>query len=433
MYKILCVDDEKSILSSIKRLFLNDAYEVLTASSGKEGLELLKKNMVDIIISDQRMPEMSGVEFLTLSKEFSRDSIRIVLTGYADISTAIESINDGEVYRYITKPWNNDDLKAVVKGALELKTLRKKNNALLELTKTQNDKLKDLNTNLENKVKGQTAELRNMVDNLNLLNIKVNNRLMSTVKVLSNIVRFKVKTDLHRFNSVPKLAKSIAENISLSKSEVRDIVIAAMLRDVGLTGIDDNVLSKPFAKMDSKERSIYTKHPVLSQAIIQSIEGMENVGNIIMQHHESWASVGYPRNLYGEDIKLGARIIAVVSDYYGLMNGDIMPSKFTKEEAVQFIISNSGKMYDPKIVIQFSNIFRDLNEKNEENSERKVLSSSLRPGMILTKDVHTYDGLLLLNEGQKVTEKHINNILRFEKAEGKMYEIAISTKPFASK
>jgi len=435
VYKILCVDDEKSVLSSIKRLFLDDSYQVLTASSGVEGLELLKEDKADIIISDQRMPEMSGAEFLTKSKEFSPDAIRIILTGYANIDTAIESINKGEVYRYITKPWNNDDLKSVVRGALELKTLRKENDSLLELTKTQNTKLKDLNANLKDlnanlkkEVDDQTAELRKMVAKLNMLNNRVNSNFMNTVKVLSNIVRIKVKTDLIRFNSVPKLSKSIAESISLSKSEVKDIVIASMLRDIGIIGIDDHVLSKPFANMSSKEQAIYVKHPELSQAAIQSIDDMENVGDIIIQHHERWDGNGYPHNSHGENIKLGARIIVVASDYNGLMNGEIMPSKFTKNEAVQFIISNSGKLYDPKIVTQFSNIIRDSNQTNDKSSDIKISSSELQPGMVLTMDVHTSGGLLLLNEGQEITEKHIDNILHFERAEGKRYEIVISSK-----
>ena len=133
-YKILFVDDEKDILSSMRRLLMEDKYEILTAESGLEGLELLKKGPVDLIVSDQKMPQMSGVEFLQKSKEYSPDSIRIVLTGYADTNAAIDSINKGDVYRYITKPWNNDEIKSTIKDALELKRLKKENANLSELT-----------------------------------------------------------------------------------------------------------------------------------------------------------------------------------------------------------------------------------------------------------------------------------------------------------
>jgi len=134
---ILLVDDEKSILNSIIRLFLNEKYEILTAASGKEALQIMEENDVSLIISDHRMPEMTGVEFLSLAKDIAPDAIRIMLTGYADLEASINAINEGEVYRFITKPWNDEELLITVKRALEHRELILQNRRLTKTVKKQ--------------------------------------------------------------------------------------------------------------------------------------------------------------------------------------------------------------------------------------------------------------------------------------------------------
>ncbi|MCK5404869.1 MAG: response regulator, partial [Desulfobulbaceae bacterium] len=107
-HTVLFVDDEKNILKALQRLFLDEEYAILTAESGKEALSLLDSGETPtVIVSDQRMPEMDGAEFLALAKERQPESIRMVLTGYADINAAVDAVNRGGIYRYIMKPWND--------------------------------------------------------------------------------------------------------------------------------------------------------------------------------------------------------------------------------------------------------------------------------------------------------------------------------------
>jgi response regulator RpfG family c-di-GMP phosphodiesterase len=116
---ILFVDDEPMILTSLRRLF-DDDYEVLTADSGKKGLELLAKQEVGVVVSDQRMPEMLGHEFLSQAKVLRPEAIRILLTGYSDIDDTIRSINDGEIFRYVNKPWQASKLSETIDLAYKL-------------------------------------------------------------------------------------------------------------------------------------------------------------------------------------------------------------------------------------------------------------------------------------------------------------------------
>lgn len=115
---LLFVDDESGIINALIRLFRKEGYEMFIASSGEEALEVLRKNNISLIISDYRMPGMNGVEFFSKAKEICPAAIRIMLTGYADLQATVDAINRGEVYRFIAKPWNDDELKMTVKEAL---------------------------------------------------------------------------------------------------------------------------------------------------------------------------------------------------------------------------------------------------------------------------------------------------------------------------
>jgi YesN/AraC family two-component response regulator len=158
-HKLLFVDDEENVLASLKRLFFKHDYEIYMASGGREALKLIDEAKPDLIISDQRMPEMTGAEFLSKSREILPDSIRMVLTGYADIDAAIAAINEGKVYKFIMKPWDKDDLILSVEKALEHYDLIKENKRLHE-------ELKEWNRTLEQKVKDRTRELQEEKDKI---------------------------------------------------------------------------------------------------------------------------------------------------------------------------------------------------------------------------------------------------------------------------
>ncbi|GGH73014.1 MAG: response regulator [Bacteroidetes bacterium] len=140
---ILYVDDEENNLRSFKATFRR-IYDVHTAISGDEGLKILSENPIQVIITDQRMPEMTGIEFLSKVLEKDREPMRMLLTGYSDINAVIDSINKGQVYRYLTKPWNEDELRSAIESAYEVYSLRKENKELLKKLEIANDQLEFL-------------------------------------------------------------------------------------------------------------------------------------------------------------------------------------------------------------------------------------------------------------------------------------------------
>jgi response regulator RpfG family c-di-GMP phosphodiesterase len=158
-HTILCVDDEPNILQSLKRLLRREGYSMLLASSGEEAFKLLEENEVHLIISDQRMPQMSGTDFLASVKEKYPDVLRVILTGYTDVDSITESINKGHIYKFFLKPWNDNNLKLEIRQALEQYDLVKANRHLDETVIRQNHELQRINEKLEDIVEERTREI----------------------------------------------------------------------------------------------------------------------------------------------------------------------------------------------------------------------------------------------------------------------------------
>jgi FixJ family two-component response regulator len=160
---ILLVDDEENILRSLKRLLRRDGYNILTANGGQAGLDVLRENEVGVIISDQRMPEMTGVKFLSKVKELYPDTVRMVLSGYTDLTSVTDAINEGAIYKFLTKPWDDELLRENVANAFEYYELKEENRRLTQELYDANEELSIINSGLQNTVVKQESELERNV------------------------------------------------------------------------------------------------------------------------------------------------------------------------------------------------------------------------------------------------------------------------------
>lgn len=141
---LLLVDDEANILSALKRLLRRDGYTLVSAASGEAGLALLAEQAVDVILSDQRMPGMSGVEFLRKARELRPDTVRMVLSGYTELQSITDAINEGAIFKFLTKPWDDDQLRANIAEAFRVKTLGDENRRLSLELRAANTRLAQL-------------------------------------------------------------------------------------------------------------------------------------------------------------------------------------------------------------------------------------------------------------------------------------------------
>ena len=165
-HTVLFVDDEVNILKALQRLLRGEPMNVLTASRPEQAIELLEREEIEVVVSDQRMPAMSGVDMLSMIRERNPDIVRMMLTGYTEMKIAVEAINRGEIFRLITKPWNDDELKATLRQAFDHHDLKREIKRLNQVTREQNFKLQDMNKNLEANVRKRTLQLAEKNDAL---------------------------------------------------------------------------------------------------------------------------------------------------------------------------------------------------------------------------------------------------------------------------
>jgi len=156
---LLLVDDEENIVRALVRLLRREGYKILTANSGAEGLEILKQNEVGVILSDQRMPEMNGTEFLSRVKELYPDTVRIVLSGYTDLNSVTDAINHGAIYKFLTKPWDDELLKENIQNAFNHLELTQENQRLNDELQSANALLSDDNRELSKDVEEKALTL----------------------------------------------------------------------------------------------------------------------------------------------------------------------------------------------------------------------------------------------------------------------------------
>jgi len=392
---LLIVDDEPGILSSLRRLLRPAGYKIHTAESGQAGLLVLEQEKVDLVISDMRMPEMDGAKFLEQVRARWPGTTRILLTGYADVNSTIEAINRGEIFRYIAKPWDDNDLMLVVRDALERRRLQNENARLLVLTQAQNDELKDLNANLEDKVRQRTAEIEQINSFLNQANEKLKQNFLVSIKMFSGLMELRGGAMAGHSRRVADLSRKLAAQLGIEAKEQQDIFFAALLHDVGKIGFPDALLSRPVSRMSGDDLAVYRKHAIAGESALMPLEELKEVAKIVRSHHERFDGQGFPDGLEGQGIAIGARILSVVNDYDGLQIGSLAEKRLGSEEAKAMIVQSRGKRYDPQVADAFVKLLGGLAQ--EIARERSISHADLKVGMVLSRDLVSRDGLLLLS------------------------------------
>lgn len=414
--RLLCVDDEPSILSALKRVFRPQGYTVFIATSGQEALALLEKETVDVVISDMRMPAMDGAQFL--GQVFNRwpDTKRILLTGYADASATIAAINQGQIWRYVSKPWNDNELILTVQQALAHHQLMQENARLTALTQQQNEELRTLNAGLEQKVAQRTADLQKALTLINQNHLKLKESFLTTVRVMSSLFELRGGRMGGHSRRVADVARQLASGLGLEEGEAQDVLMAALLHDIGKIGLADHLFEKAFNTMNPTDRAKIMTHAVRGEMVLMSVEQLKRAAKLVRHHHEYLDGSGYPDHLAGLAIPMGARILAVANDFDALQMGTLVSRPLRAAEARAFIFENRGKRYDPSVVDVF--LAQVADAIPEEIVELPMRPGTLAPGMVLTRDLMHPDGYLLLAKGQAVDPSMIEQLLKIEYVEG---------------
>jgi response regulator RpfG family c-di-GMP phosphodiesterase len=421
---ILLVDDEASILSALKRVLRPKGYTLITAESGAEGLRLLEEHPVDLIVSDMRMPEMNGAQFLGKAKERFPGVMRILLTGYSEITATISAINDGGIYHYLQKPWDEQDLLLTIQRALEQQHLKKEAERLNELVRRQNEELQTFNARLEKQVQARTEEIRQTVMFLENSQAEIKLNFLTMLKVFSNMIELRSGMLGGQSDRVSALARKLGKRLKLHDVQLQDLSIAGLLHAIGKIGLPDELIRKPLEKMSGDESRNFMAHPVKGHMVLTPVSAFDEVGHLILHQYERYDGRGTPEGMSGEAIPLGSRILAVARDFEALRSGAIATSPLPLDKAVQLIKSQSGHRYDPEVVLNFIALVEEGDSAVAERA-RDIKSRDLEVGMQLAQDLRTKDGVLLIVRDSTITANNVMQIRKFEQLDGSSLEISV--------
>ncbi len=318
-YNILLVDDEEDNLSLLYRT-LRGSYNLDRSTSPLKALEMMDEKDYQLVISDHKMPEMDGVEFLKRASEKHPDMMRILLTAYSDANILIDAINYAKIYRYVKKPYNPEELQLIVSAALEFFQL-----------KHDNDKL--------------------IVDLKELF--------AGTIKAIMGALDAKDSYTSGRSKRITFYSTEIAKKLGLSSIDIGKVELAGMLHDIGMIGVSDDVLYK-IDDLTQEEYDEIKEHINYSVKILEDIKQLKDVVEIIKCHHENYDGSGYPAGLRGEEIPVGARIIAVGDAFDSIISDRVYRQKNNYEEALEEIKKGSGSHFDPVVVRAFCECFDNI-------------------------------------------------------------------------
>lgn len=418
IHRIMAVDDEEGILKALKRLFKQLDIELVTFTSGHEALQYLKNNSVAVVISDQRMPEMTGIELLSKVRSCSPDCVRILLTGYTDIDTTIDAINRGALEYYMQKPWDDKMFLSKVKECLNMHGVLAENRRLSELTRIQNEKLKQMNENLEARVEEQTREIKER-------NQELHDSFMETIKSFSTMIEYRSKDVGSHSHRVAFLVRALLQESDIEYRKKQDMVIAAFLHDIGKICIPDKILQKKANYLTTADDELIRQHVIIGQSCVLNINGMEEVGLIIRHHHENFDGSGYPDRQSEMNIPLGSRLIRIANafDHRAFVKG--CPDSRLVNQAMAHLVKYSGTKFDPEFVKKFVEL--DIGKAflvGESAKSILVEVDKLEPGMTVAQDVYTHSRIFLLPKGAKLSRgmiQRLTNINKYDPIEKGVY------------
>lgn len=416
-WTVLCVDDEPNILSSMRRLFRGTGYRLLTADSGTAALALFEQERIDLVISDMRMPGMDGAQLLQQVRARWPQTTRLLLTGYSDLGSTVAAINQGQIHRYITKPWNDDEILVTVGQAFERQALEAEKRRLEALTQRQNAELTELNATLERKVAERTEELSQA-------NERLKKNYFTSIKTFSTLIELRGGPLMGHSRKVADLSRRICQAMKLDETASRDVFIAALLHDIGFIGLSDEVLSKPVPKMTAEELARYRLHPVFGEQALMGLDDMQGAAALIRAHHERPDGRGFPDGLRDGELPVGAQILAIADTYEDLQAGHLSSATLSASEARTMITRGRGSQFDPGVADAFLSLFATA-PAPPAHRPLMLRTDELRPGMVLARDFLSAEGVLLLAADHVLTPDLIARIKNLERRSGQSLLMAI--------
>lgn len=418
---ILIVDDEPSVLSSLRRLFRGKNYEVVTESSPAKALQRIDDEPIDLIISDMRMPEINGTEVLRHAAACQPNSVRILLTGYADLEDAIEAVNSGGIFRYLTKPWDNNAILEAVESGLYVKELERSNEKLANELSRQNAALKDLTATLAGRVRNRNRDFESNLSALQTISENLGSDLDAIIRLVIGMIEDRSTSPRGSTLRIANYARALAEAAGCEADVVQQVSDAALFHELGKVELEPATLNTPEEQLAPEQRKLLRKNAALAACILGQTNRYQGAAKILRHVYEHFDGCGEPDQLSRIAIPLGSRILAVACAYEKLRAGTIVDDILSPQQAMEWIEKRAGRNFDPQIVAYLAERLADFEAQRTvaDGPDICTLSlSELQPGMELVEDLISQTGLPLYLTGQTLTSEGLARLQEFQSLTG---------------
>lgn len=360
---VLVVDDEAVIREVLSRGLRLLGMNVVIASSAEEALEQFPAGGFDAVLSDISMPGLTGLDLLRQVKELDPDTPFLLMTGHADIESAREAMRHG-AEDYLIKPFALADVELALRRGIEKKRL-------VELNRAYQYRLEEM-------VEERTMKLREAKLELERLLSENKQAHLESIIVLSQVLESKDEDTGNHIKRVAHYCEAIARSIGLSEEEAGQIAYSSPMHDIGKVAIDPALLKKK-GKLTEGEFEEMKQHTVRGAEILDGVSFLEKAKEIALSHHEKFDGSGYPHGLAGEDIPLSARIVAVADVFDALLSERCYKPAWPLKEAVAYLEKESGRHFDPKVVLALISQLSEVQEIRRNLPDRLFVESTPAP------------------------------------------------------
>jgi response regulator RpfG family c-di-GMP phosphodiesterase len=402
-HPILIVDDEEVFLANMEQILQRARHETVAIADPLLALEEIKKRKFSVIVSDQRMPGMSGLELLAQARQIQPFATRILATAVLNLDVVVDAINQGEIFRFIIKPWLREEFLATISNGVHRYGLICENARLQNATQSMNGQLVELNRSLEQQVQLVASQNRQLAD----VNAALERNLTRSMELCVHTMQTFYPSLGSQARRASQVSKAMATLLQLNSEERCVLESSALLHDIGLVGVPRKIIRRWQVDPNSlgqPERAIVEQHPILGQELAAFTSNLDKVGEIIRAHHECYDGNGYPDRLVGENIPWLGRLLAVAVAYAS--------SRLQDSDAIEKIKMGSGTNFDPDAVKVF---LRARTIATIPRRERQVALAELRPGMIMARGIYSQSGMLLVPEQQQLNATFIEKVLNYDR------------------
>lgn len=418
---VLIVDDEPAVLSSLRRLFRGKQYEIITESNPAEALKRIDSEQIDLIISDMRMPEINGTEILRHAADRQPGSVRILLTGYADLEDAIEAVNSGGIFRYLTKPWDNKAIVEAVESGLYVKELESSNEKLAGELSKQNAALKDLTATLAGRVRSRNRDFESNLSALKSVSESLGSDLDTVTRMLVGLIEGRLTGLSGSALRIGACARLLAEAADCTPELSQQIYEAALFHELGMLELESSLVDRPEAQLENDDQKRFRKNALLAACMLGQTGRYRVAAQIIRHRYEHFDGCGEPDQLSRIGIPLGSRILAVACAYENLRNGKMLGEVQDAQQAIEWIKKRSGRNFDPQVVEYLGERVNEIHAQQELRAGqegRSVSLDALKPDMVLAGDLTSNAGLPLCLAGRMLTAEDLARLREYQTITG---------------